>query len=64
MAEINDFVMNNLIYSEETRGFVPRLWDKWKRKMPASKNDAQHDAWAVVSDMNEADALLAKEKKE
>lgn len=55
---INDFVMKNLIYCEDTHSFVHRLYDKLKAgktKMGhpiTSYRDAQQVAWDVVQEMN------------
>jgi hypothetical protein len=52
MPKINDFIINNMIYCEDTHSFVHRLYDMWKKKMPESYRDAQNDAWDVVNWMN------------
>jgi hypothetical protein len=52
MPTIDDFVMINLIYCEDTHSFVHRLFDKWKKKFPDSKLQAKCDAWDVVEEIN------------
>jgi len=52
-VEINDFVMKNLIYCEDTHSFVHRLMQKWDDNFPMTTLQAQEDAWDVVREMNE-----------
>lgn len=60
MPEIDEDVMKNLIYCEDTHSFVYRLYDRWKKGMPSDYREAQEDGWAVIKEMN--DALKQKKK--
>ena len=52
MIEIDDYIMKNLIYCEDTHSFVHRLWVRFKAEMPGSYKEAQKVAWEVVKEMN------------
>ena len=49
---VNDFVIKNLIYCEDTHSFVHRLFQKFLIKMPLDYKEAQNMAWQVVEEMN------------
>lgn len=46
-----DYVMRNLVYSEDTISFSKRLYNKWKVKFPENKLDVEEDAFQVLNDM-------------
>lgn len=48
---IDEFIMWNVIYSQDTMSLVVRLLDKWRVKFPESRFDAQQDAWKAVADI-------------
>ena len=50
---INDFIMKNLIYCEDTHSLIHRIYDLWKKDgLPKNKNEAQTDAWNIIMEMN------------
>lgn len=51
-TEIDEFVMKNLIYCEDTHSFVHRLMKRWKKNFPETMTDAQEDAWEIVKELN------------
>jgi hypothetical protein len=60
-AVINEHIMRNLIYCEETHSFTHRLFDKIVKEIrnadasgkAVGYRDAQEWAWRIVADMNE-----------
>ena len=63
MTTINDFVMKNLIYCEDTHSLVHRLYMKWKDNFPETKVQAQEDAWDIIKEMNDAEVQNASKEK-
>jgi len=44
---------DNLIYSQDVRSFVRRLFDDWKKDFPISKIEAQQNAWKHYKELCE-----------
>ena len=62
-AEINDFVMKNLIYCEDTHSFTHRLYIKFqKEKVLNNTLTMQEAAWDVIKEMNEVQRAKMQEE--
>jgi len=55
MTTINEFIMKNLIYSEDTQSFVMRLTTEFQKKLPESKLEIQETSWKIIKEMNETE---------
>ena len=53
---INDYVMANLIYCQDTHSFICRIYkDLQENGIPESKDYFESIAWNIVKQMNEAE---------
>jgi hypothetical protein len=52
-TKFNDYFERNLIYCEETRGFIHRLYDRWKDSFPEDNKIAKYQAQLVIDEMAE-----------
>ena len=59
-----EYIMDNLIYSEDTTSFVKRLWNIWGSDFPINYEQIEEDAYGVIKDMiDELDKTLENEDK-
>ncbi len=59
-VKIDEHIMKNLIYSEDTESFTIRLFHKLLKKSPISKLELREMAWEVIKEMNKERHIIKR----